>query len=460
MRFPSLAVPLCVALWSLLSFHSSIAEAKLQAGAARQSIVPPFPTNMGGFHDRTQNFTGVHDEIFTRALVLENDGVQLVIIGSDLMSVDAELIALAREGITAATKIPATNILICCTHDHSAPSYYQKKKPGEQDAEPSLKKFLAKQFIAAAVEAHAHKQPCRVGFKAGELRGATRNRQQKNDDVIDPQVGVLRVEALEGRKTIATLCSFTGHPVIIGSTNLELSGEFPGAACRAMEGMLGGVAIYLQGACGDITVNRSGDPFLEIERLGRTIAGEAIKISGLITLQDSLDLQAASQTISLVARPLVSLADAEQALKQGEALLADAEKAGASATALEGLKDKNRVRAMSVERAKAIAADPKLYQPELKAEVQVLRVGDVVLVAIPGELFVEYALEMRARVKQETGKGMCLVGYANGHLGYIVTPRGMETGGYEASVTQLDVPGGRRLTETAMELVRGLRISK
>ncbi|MFO1022435.1 MAG: hypothetical protein U0903_17325 [Planctomycetales bacterium] len=80
--------------------------------------------------------------------------------------------------------------------------------------------------------------------------------------------------------------------------------------------------------------------------------------------------------------------------------------------------------------------------------------------AIPGELFVEYALEMRARVKQETGKAMCLVGYANGHLGYIVTPRAMETGGYEASVTQLDVPGGRRLTETAMELVRGLRINK
>ncbi|MFO1022436.1 MAG: neutral/alkaline non-lysosomal ceramidase N-terminal domain-containing protein [Planctomycetales bacterium] len=328
MRLPSLAVSLCFAFFWLSVFQVSTAEAKLLAGAARQSIVPPFPTNMGGFHDRMQSFTGVHDEIFARALVLDNDGMQLVIIGSDLMSVDAELIALAREGITAATKIPASNILICCTHDHSAPSYYQKKKPGEQDEEPSLKKFLAKQFLAAAVEAHAHLQPCRVGFKAGELRGATRNRQQKNDDVIDPQVGVLRVEALEGRKTIATLCSFTGHPVIIGSNNLELSGEFPGAACRAIEGLLGGVAIYLQGACGDITVNRNGDPFMEIERLGRTIAGEVIKTSGLITLQDSIELQAASQTITLVARPLVSLSDAEQALKGGQAILADAEKTG------------------------------------------------------------------------------------------------------------------------------------
>ena len=46
----------------------------------------------------------------------------------------------------------------------------------------------------------------------------TRNRQQKNEEVIDPQVGVLRVEELDGHKTIATLFNFTGHPVILGST--------------------------------------------------------------------------------------------------------------------------------------------------------------------------------------------------------------------------------------------------
>ena len=49
--------------------------------------------------------------------------------------------------------------------------------------------------------------------------------------------------------------------------------------------------------------------------------------------------------------------------------------------------------------------------------------------AIPGELFVEYGLEMRERVKQESQKSMCLVGYANGHLGYIVTtPRNRDRG--------------------------------
>ena len=174
---------------------------------------------MGGFFDRSQNFEGVHDEIFVRALVLDNEANKLVLIGSDLMSIDAELVRLARQSIFEATGIPAEKILICCTHNHSAPSYYQKTATATDDEEPSLKRFLAKQFADCAIEAHANLKPARWGFAVGNLTGLTRNRQQKND-LIDPQVGVLRVEEIEGRKTIATLFNFTGHPVVVGSNNL------------------------------------------------------------------------------------------------------------------------------------------------------------------------------------------------------------------------------------------------
>ena len=67
-----------------------------------------------------------------------------------------------------------------------------------------------------------------------------------------------------------------------------LSGEYPGAASRAIEGLLGGVAVFTQGACGDITVNRKTEPFFEIERFGRILAGEVIKTSGLINCTDTL----------------------------------------------------------------------------------------------------------------------------------------------------------------------------
>ncbi|MFO0916955.1 MAG: neutral/alkaline non-lysosomal ceramidase N-terminal domain-containing protein [Planctomycetaceae bacterium] len=431
------------------------AEGALRAGAARLSIVPPFPTQMGGFFDRQQNFEGVHDEIFARALVLENNGTKLVLIGSDLMSVDADLVRLARAGIQQGAGIPAANILICCTHNHSAPSFYQKTELGQDDQEPSLKRFLAKQFIEAALTANRSLAPAKLGFAAGRLEGATRNRQQKND-LIDPQVGVLRVEELDSRQTIATLFNFTGHPVIIGSENLLLSGEYPGAASRAVENLLGGVAIFTQGACGDITVNRSGDPFQEIERLGRTVAGEVIKTSGFVTFTDDPILKTATQTIPLRAREIPSLSDAQAEQERGKRALESAQQKQSPASVIQLLEDKNRVLSVAVLKAQAIAENPSKKETELTADVQVLQIGPAIYAAIPGELFVEYALEIRSRVKQETGHPFCLIGYANGYLGYIVTPRAMETGGYEASVTRLEVLAGRTLTEGAMDLVRQL----
>ena len=202
------------------------ARGELLAGAARESIVPPFPTKMGGFFDRLQPFQGVHDEIFARALVLDNGETQIVVIGSDLINVSADITARTRKNIERETGIPPQNILVSSTHNHSSPSV---NTPGRfDDPEEKSVSFFVEQFTKVALEAFKNRVPARAGFYAGELKGATRNRQQRND-LVDTQVGVLRVEEREGRKTIATLFNFTGHPVILGSGNLLLSGEYCGA---------------------------------------------------------------------------------------------------------------------------------------------------------------------------------------------------------------------------------------
>ncbi len=435
-----------------LTSQPLFAESGIRAGAAKRSIVPSFPTHMGGFFDRNQLFEGVHDDLYVRAVVLENDATTIVIIGSDLMALEAELTNMVRQDITAATQIPASHVLLCAAHNHSAPSYYQKQGEAEIKAEPSLRTFLRKQFTDAVLEAHAQRVPAQVGFASGQIQGLTRNRQQRNNEMIDPQVGVLRIEELDERRTIATVFNFTGHPVVLGSSNLLLSGEFPGAASRAVESLLGGVAVFTQGACGDVTVNRSGDPFHEIERIGRTLAGEVIKTSGLITCVTDVTLNAAARSVRLAGRPVMSVTEAETALSRSTSNIEEAKARGLSQSSMQLLEDKHRVLTAAARRAKAIAEDPSKKEDQLDAEVQVIEVGDAAFIAVPGELFVEYALELRARIRQEFQMSTCLVGYANGYIGYIVTPRAMETGGYEASSTRVDVLAGRTLVEAAMSL--------
>ncbi|MCC6489608.1 MAG: neutral/alkaline non-lysosomal ceramidase N-terminal domain-containing protein, partial [Candidatus Hydrogenedentes bacterium] len=88
-----------------------------------------------------------------------------------------------------------------------------------------------------------------------------------------------------------------------------------------------------------------------------------------------------------------------------------------------------------------------------QAPVQVMQIGPLVIVGIPGELFVEYGLEMKHRVKQGKNRPMILAGYANDYLGYLVTPRAVHTGGYEQATARLEASAPRAMTEAAMAWV-------
>jgi len=57
-----------------------------------------------------------------------------------------------------------------------------------------------------------------------------------------------------------------------------------------------------------------------------------------------------------------------------------------------------------------------------------MRIGNAVLVGIPGEPFCRLGMEIKRRSKPLIG---IPVGYANGYLGYFAPPQAWETGGYE-----------------------------
>jgi hypothetical protein len=85
-----------------------------------------------------------------------------------------------------------------------------------------------------------------------------------------------------------------------------------------------------------------------------------------------------------------------------------------------------------------------------------VQIGPLVIVGIPGELFVEYALEMKQRARQTNDRPLIVVGYANDLIGDIVTPLATYTGGYEQRVARVDEHAGRALTEATMQLMAEL----
>ena len=91
-------------------------KANLLGGAAELVISPPVGAPTLGTIQRS---TGVHDDLYARALVL-NDGRQKVaILSLDLIGMDFVLSDQIRSAIAARTGIAIT--LVHCTHNHSAP---------------------------------------------------------------------------------------------------------------------------------------------------------------------------------------------------------------------------------------------------------------------------------------------------------------------------------------------------
>ena len=425
----------------------------LEAGAAKVDLAPPFPTTMGGYFDRTETFTGVGTPIYARALVVSNGETQVGIVVLDLCYVSRELTEHARDEIETRTGMPGENIIVSATHTHSAPSGFMGARFLGREEQPKLSAFLLKQTVEAVVTAHENLEPATVGFAYGDLPGMTRNRQQ-NNDLIDPQVGVLKLQKKESREYIATLANYTGHPVILGGSNLLLSSEFPGQACATVEEVLGGIGIFTQGACGDITVHRSGPPFDEVKRVGRVIGGEIIRVAEQINATEDNTLFSEYRAIKVEPRDVPTLEEAEANIVARKKAYADAQENGTPDYILSTLK--REVNAANTTRAVArgVAENAGLLDYSTSTSTQVIQIGPMVAVAIPGEMFVEYQLEMKQRIQQDVGKPSIIIGYANDYIGYIITPRAHETGGYEKAISRVSPSAGRQMTETAMEIVR------
>jgi hypothetical protein len=77
----------------------------------------------------------------------------------------------------------------------------------------------------------------------------------------------------------------------------------------------------------------------------------------------------------------------------------------------------------------------------------VLRIGDALVVGLPGEVFVEYQIEIRRRLAP---RPVFVASMANDDVDYICTPRAFQEGGYEPRVSYFAPEAGDLLVEGAI----------
>ncbi|KPI18407.1 Neutral/alkaline nonlysosomal ceramidase [Actinobacteria bacterium OK074] len=284
--------------------------AVLRAGAGRAVIdVPAAAYPVDGF-------TGVHDQLRARVVVLEDGADRVALTVVDQTSVFAETVDRLKGIVAAAADVPAGNALICASHTFSAPHVLSAAQldtatEAERRRHALLRAALDGAVLAAATAAVRQLRPARAGFGSG-VCSVNVNRDVRTADgwwlgaddggVSDKTVRVGRIEDLAGRP-IAVLVNYGVQSSVMNESWTDDGGklvtaDLAGATARHVEREYDdeAVALFLVGAAGDQapyltanahTVDRAGRPgradvgetgFLLVDLLGRRLGAEAVRV--------------------------------------------------------------------------------------------------------------------------------------------------------------------------------------
>ena len=452
--------PIIALLVCAVASVSNLAAAELRAGAAAVRITPAQPMPMAGYYN-TRLSTNTHDELYAKAIVVEQDGTSAALVVCDLISLPRSVVVQAREIISRTTGVPGRNVMISATHSHTGPvldtgSSRRTVDGSGSDAVRQYTARLAAKIAESVRLAEATLQQARISVAHEQEDHLSHNRRfhmrdgtvgwnagKLNTNIvraagpIDPDVAVLYFESLR-TNAIATYVNFAMHPDTVGG--LEFSADYAFTLSRLLGDYKGTnmVTVFANGACGninhvDVHWANSQKGHREAARLGTILAGNVFKAYTRLTPVTPGSIQMRSELVKL---PLPEL-------KTGEVESARAIVARLGTT--NAPKFLEQVFAFKVLDVAAREGKPQ------EVEVQVIALGDdLAWVSLPGEIFVELGLEIK---KKSPFSHTLIAELANGSIGYIPNRKAYDEGNYEPVSARCAKGSGELLVESALKLL-------
>ncbi|MBI2119954.1 MAG: hypothetical protein HYT97_10080 [Elusimicrobia bacterium] len=435
-------------IFCCLVFHSFLAiadelkqEIVLLAGASKEKITPTIETfsdiNENGKYDLKEPFTdlnnngswdpvwlggnqngrfalGVHDDLWAKTLILESNQTSLILISLDLIGFLFDEVNSIQTAISEKWGIPAEQIFIASTHNHSGPDAIGLWGESGSGKNSETLSFVKAQILKSVETAIQNKKKAKIVW--GKTEYSNPIQDARPPTILNDLLLSFRVEDEQGL-TLATIVNYSMHAEVLNEKNRLVTADYPGTLTEKLEKHFGGVALFFAGDVGGMqTPKVFFHTFYICKKIGESLAKEVIL-----------------------------------SLKQGKSV------------PIETLRVKQETLLLPIENPKFLEAmekgifgstknllkesDGKLFIP---ADIGFIQIGPAQFVTVPGELFPELGQVLRNEMKLEY---KFLIGLCNNEIGYIVPEEDWNPNGYEESMS-LGQKTGTMIISSLLKLIK------
>jgi neutral ceramidase len=449
---------------------------EIYAGVAQVDITPP----KGYAHYRGVS-TGVHDPLYAKAVVMGKGDQRFSLVVCDLLWIERDLSSKVRLLASQETQIPLANIIVVGTHSHTSPAYHlnmEELNSGLRDASYVAPKspdgdeypdWLARAIAKAIIDADKASVTATLEAGSGVVEDLAYNRRFILNDgtvrfnagvgnpaiisaagPVDPELAMILIKRASDNKAIGCVSSFGLHADTFGGT--EFGADYPGFLASALSGEFGEdfVSIFGPGACGDIN-------HVNVKKDSKRLSTEEIANKLALAIMDELP------NLKKVERPI--LAGHSEFVYAPLQQFSEEELEWALAATQDSLYNESefltrrravKIRSLHRMRSTGEAIPPTIGEGPwiIPLEVQVFKIGeDVAVVGLPGEIFTELSMAIKAASPFET---TLVIELTNSHIAYVPTKKAFLQGSYETINSRLAPGGGELMVEAAIRMLKEL----
>ena len=410
------------------SFQPVFSDSQIQvkhwkAGVSRVKITPSEPIWMAGYASRDHLSEGVLHDLWAKAFALEDiDGKRVILITTDILGFPKQLSDRIRDRITANYGIPRSGIILSSSHTHSGPVLMDALFDIYPIDENHLKvikaysDYLENVILQIAGEAIASMVPAQICSQNGVVRFQVNRRNNPENTILqqtelngpnDYAVPVIKVEDISG-KLLAIVFGYACHATVLGI--YQFSGDYPGFAQIELENTFpGAVAMFFQGAGAD----QNPIP-RRTTALARQYGKELAAAVERVLSEDMNKLE-----------PVISTAYSEINLTFSD--IPSKEELIKIEMRAKGYQKKWASNQIKILEEKGSLMNSYPYP------IQFWKLGNQLIMALGGELVVQYAIELKKMFGQE----IFVMGYANDVMAYIPSEKILNEGGYEGDTSHM-----------------------